>query len=356
MVPLPPIHAPIFAAAWLGLAGVNTAMDIEAFSPYISKALNLPVERLKVSNGGLDGSGLNCADVRCESARGPRPRSARYTARRRGGVRDGDSRSDVAYPRAASARAEAIAPRGRGGVSWVGVSVSLPGCPWRPQLTCSLCDEGSAYWIGRLAVRMLLAHADRIASTDIYSTPCPTLLPFHKDLLRYFEVGEPMELIELIQHTGRWMDGTSDPGEITSRRNAKLAGAARIVLRWAFPEDHLQQPPSPPASDTSISTPGSDTDDLGSLSQHEALALARRAVVPLIDLTVSLLGDRTVVKPERSVLCLGGGLMMSKGYRGFLLEGLRKEGVEWGSVQVVHDAAGVGASGLAAVQNGLSSV
>jgi hypothetical protein len=203
---------------------------------------------------------------------------------------------------------------------------------------------------------MLLAHADRIASADIHSTPCPTLLPFHKDLLRYFEVNEPMELIELIQHTGRWMDGTSDPGQIASRRNAVLAGAARIVLRWAFPEDHIQQPPSPPASDTSVSTPNSDADDLDGLSRHEALALAKRAVVPLIDLTLSLLGDQTVVKPERSVLCLGGGLMMSKGYRGFLLEGLRKEGVEWGSVQVVHDAAGVGASGLAAVQYGMSEV
>jgi hypothetical protein len=51
MLPLQPICAPIFAAAWLGLAGVNTAMDVEAFTPYIPKALNIPTEKLKVSNG-----------------------------------------------------------------------------------------------------------------------------------------------------------------------------------------------------------------------------------------------------------------------------------------------------------------
>jgi hypothetical protein len=42
--------------------------------------------------------------------------------------------------------------------------------------------------------------------------------------------------------------------------------------------------------------------------------------------------------------------MMSKGYRGLLLEGLKAHGVEWQDVEVVDDAAGVGAQGLAAVE------
>lgn len=51
VLPLRPINAQLFASAWLGLAGVNTAADVRAFTPYIPQILNIPVEKLKVSNG-----------------------------------------------------------------------------------------------------------------------------------------------------------------------------------------------------------------------------------------------------------------------------------------------------------------
>ena len=163
-----------------------------------------------------------------------------------------------------------------------------------------------------------------------------------------------MGLIELISHTGRWIEGAGgDAGQVASRRNAMLAGAARIVLRWAFPEDQDSargvQPPSPPPTSTTTPIQLGSQDPIV-LSQQAALSIAKNAIVPLIDLTMCLLGDRTITKPEESALALGGGLMMSKGYRGLLLEGLRREGVEWGSVQVISDAAGAGAIGLAAVE------
>jgi len=137
-----------------------------------------------------------------------------------------------------------------------------------------------------------------------------------------------------------------------------LVGAARIVLRWAFSNDHSPQPdrydiegqlPTPPDSKASTPSPSSKKTD-GASSRLEALRLAKMAIRPMVDLTMALLGDRTKVRPERSVLSLGGGLMMSKGYRDMLLEGLKKEGVEWRFVQVVSDAAGAGASGLAAIE------
>jgi len=143
-----------------------------------------------------------------------------------------------------------------------------------------LCDEGSAFWIGRLAIRNLLMHADQRASIQVYSEPPPPLLPFHQDLLDYFNVEDPMDLIEVVSHTDRWIGpGVSDPGQVASRRNAMLAGAARIVLRWAFSNDHSPQPdrydiegqlPTPPDSKASTPSPSPKKTD-GAASRPEAL-------------------------------------------------------------------------------------
>lgn len=199
---------------------------------------------------------------------------------------------------------------------------------------------------------MLLRYADRQASSRIYSTSTPDLLPFHQELLDYFGVASPMDVIELVTHNGRWLDPIdNDSSKVASRRNAMLAGSARLVLKWAFPEDGTPtRPPTPPIVSTAADVMPEDRDDPMVLSQREALKIAKMAVEPLIDLTLALLGDETVVKPKQSALALGGGLMMSKGYRGLLLDGLKNHGVEWGDVQVVDDAAGVGARGLAAVE------
>ena len=218
-----------------------------------------------------------------------------------------------------------------------------------------LCDEGSAFWLGRLCIRLLLGRADRLASASIYSTATPPLLPLHQDLMSYFATKEPMDLIELVSLTGSWVAGTSgDIGEVSSMRNATVAGAARVLLRWAFPEDDVGSYPSPPESDSSQSPPQQNghPEYLRTASTTAALRLAKMSIEPLIQLTLELLGDRTIVKPHESALALGGGLMMSKGYRGLLLDGLRKHGVSWGLVQVVDDAAGVGAFSLGKVEFG----
>ena len=163
-----------------------------------------------------------------------------------------------------------------------------------------------------------------------------------------------MDLIELVSFTGRWVAGTAgDIGEISAKRNATVAGAARVLLRWAFPEDAQDIPPSPPGSSTSHSAASNlDHDDPNATSVSEALRLAKMSVAPLIDLTIELLGDRSIVNPQETALALGGGLMMSRGYRGLLLEGLKKQGINWGLVQVIDDAAGVGALGLHKVEFG----
>lgn len=152
-----------------------------------------------------------------------------------------------------------------------------------------------------------------------------------------------MELIGIVSLIGPSAEDMSI-GEGTAKRNAYMAGAARTVLRWAFPVD--ASPPSPPASERSDEMDSSDA------SQMEAMKLVRKAIQPMVEMTIDLLGDGSVVRPETTVLALGGGLWQSKGYRGLFQEGLKKEGVEFAKVLLVDDAAGVGAQGLASVEFG----
>lgn len=211
-----------------------------------------------------------------------------------------------------------------------------------------LCDEGSAFWIGRLAIRSLLSNFDRSTRSTLYSSPASSLLPFHLDLLSYFGVKDPMELIGICSLIGPAAEELSI-GEATAKRNAYMAGAARTVLRWAFPDD--ASPPSPPASERSVDMdPLPEKEDEISQSRQEALRIVHKAITPMVELTIDLIGDGTVVKPQSTVLALGGGLWQSKGYRYLMKDGLKKEGVEFARVLLVDDAAGVGAEGLASVE------
>jgi hypothetical protein len=158
-----------------------------------------------------------------------------------------------------------------------------------------------------------------------------------------------MDLIGICSLTGPSNSDLSI-GEATAKRNAYMAGVARTVLRWAFPDDSSL--PSPPASlrsvDMDSNTPSLDAGV--TRSREEAFKIVKKAIQPMVDMTIDLLGDGSVVKPETTVLALGGGLWQSKGYRGLLQDGLKKEGVKFAKVLLVDDAAGVGAIGLASVE------
>lgn len=202
----------------------------------------------------------------------------------------------------------------------------------------------------------------------MYSSTAPCQLALHRDLLDYFGTDDYMDIINVVSLNDNTFSGVSI-GTATARRNALMAGAARIVFRHAFPEEQNDtapiaparisvpngKPPSPPLSETessvSADTPAKAMSDPG--SHAEALNIARSAVRSLIDLTLDLLGDRTVVQPETTALSLGGGLWQCAGYRELMLAGLAKEGVRFREFMVVSDAAGVGARGLAQVEFGM---
>jgi hypothetical protein len=198
-----------------------------------------------------------------------------------------------------------------------------------------LCDEGSAFWIGRLAIRELLGQWDREQCSGIYSAPTPPRLPLHDDLLEYFEVDDPTELIGIVALMTDFVEGLTI-GEASSKRNAYLAGAARHVFKWAFPAD----------SGVVLDS------DLARRSHEVALDIAKFAMSSLVKLAIECLGDGTIVHPEHTAVTLGGGLMNSPGYRHLLLEGLRERGVVFRDVLLVDDAAGEGAKALAAVTFG----
>ena len=48
---LPSLNVPVFRYAWLALAGISTRFDAEAFIPHAMAVLNLPADRIKVTNG-----------------------------------------------------------------------------------------------------------------------------------------------------------------------------------------------------------------------------------------------------------------------------------------------------------------
>lgn len=165
-----------------------------------------------------------------------------------------------------------------------------------------------------------------------------------------------MDIINVVSLNDNTFSGVSI-GTATARRNALMAGAARIVFRHAFPADR-QFPPSPPLSEGGYENGhgcngngnGNGHEDDG--SRKEALKIARSAIRSLVDLTLDLLGDGSVVCPRTTALALGGGLWQSEGYRSLLIKGLKSEGVEFRDCILVGDAAGVGARGLASVEFG----
>lgn len=192
----------------------------------------------------------------------------------------------------------------------------------------------------------MMFYADRSASTSIHSSATPARIPLHDDLLAYFGCEGPMGLIDVTSLSGPYVAGLS-VGEAVAKRNALMAGAAKIVFKYAFPEDDGISPPSPPIS---LHSDSSAEMDPYQESRREALRLARKSVEPMVELTTELLGDRTVVDPHHSALSLGGGLWNSNGYRKLFLDSLHKDGIDFKEVLVVGDPGGEGAKGLARVE------
>ncbi|OCF54252.1 hypothetical protein L486_08166 [Kwoniella mangroviensis CBS 10435] len=336
---LPNLNVSVFQYAWLGLAGVNCESDARGFMPFATGALALTTEKTKLSNDvnllaapALDIPGIDHV-VTVVAGTGTIGRTIRI-------------RSSSKLP-----------------LEDIGIARG-----WG----YLLCDEGSAFWLGRLAIRSVLALADRHASSSIYSSSPPPLLALHRDILEYFGTTDPADLITLASLSNSISDGL-DIGEATAKRNAKIAAAARVVLKWAFPDENPVRNglPTPPGSTDGEVEDSSDVDmdmeseaevelemisGLGTdeKSQKEAMKIVSKSIQPLVELTLECLGDMSVVKLDKTILVLGGGLMMSKGYRSLLLDGLAEteDKVRFKRVLKVDDSAVEGARALGKIEFG----
>lgn len=180
-----------------------------------------------------------------------------------------------------------------------------------------LGDEGSAFAVGRLAMRQLLTDYDArtTASLRLPGTTLQPILPLFTALLA--SLGAP-DAATMVDKT------YSDSNEL--ERKLWIAEGSRVVYDHAF--DRI---------------PGVDDP-----SRAIALQIVREAVAPIVETVVSLTKDGSDIDPARTLLSLGGGMYSAEGYRTLLLGGLKARGIAFAEVRLVQSAAEEGAKAVRA--------
>ena len=232
-----------------------------------------------------------------------------------------------------------------------------------------LCDEGSAYSIGRLAIRSILAEDDIISSALFLSPPRKTpiqRLGLHQALMDYFGVKDGAELIDRV-YSNHWSSSTGSGEQVErifasaiANRKVWMAEATRVVFRYAF---GASPPTSPTGTEPHVVSEGDRVEmeemDDEAESRQAAIEIAKIAIQPLIDIVrrlslpaLSLLPPLILsephphphlLSPTKSVLSLGGGLFKVEGYKQLLLDGLLEYGLVFAEVIIVGDASEEGA-------------
>lgn len=185
-------------------------------------------------------------------------------------------------------------------------------------LTSRLGDEGSAFAVGRLAMRRLLFNYDARTTISLRDQgrhePSP-LLPFYAALLAALNVPDAATMVDKTY---------SDSDEL--ERKLWIAGGSQTVYDFAF--DRVP--------------------DVDEASRSTAREIVREAVLPIIETVISLIGNGSKIDPQRTLLSLGGGMWSAEGYRRLLLDGLQARGTEFAEVRFVQSAAEEGARALRA--------
>ncbi|KAK4703022.1 hypothetical protein P7C70_g3194, partial [Phenoliferia sp. Uapishka_3] len=288
----------IFKRVWLGLAGITSKEDEDAFKPFAMEAFGFEAEepdRLKVTNDG------HLLASPCQSI--PHVDSAVVLV---------------------------------AGTGTVGFSFRKEGA----NVVCSgisggwgylLGDEGSAYSISRLAIRSLLLTSEGPSSHSpspsplLFSLPLcpPSPLALHTSLLKHFSVSSPSALISAV-----YRDHSSplSPSFLSSEANRKIwiAEACRVVFSYAFGSQGM----------------------LDEVSREAALGIVREASGGLMETVLRLV--RGGVEPTKAALALGGGLWRDEGYVKMLVEGLREKAMIFAEVVVVDEPAEAGVRALVA--------
>jgi N-acetylmuramic acid 6-phosphate etherase len=290
-VSLPFIH-PLFAAAWLGGAGLDRPADLASVHARVLKLLALTdPSTLLVTN---DAALLSSAIVKHDTVAN--------------GIRSNDAENKTGV----------VLIMGTGSIAYsFRVTLAERKLVTAPLERTSgwgylLGDEGSAYFIGREAVRRTLRHKD-------LGLP-PT--PFHKAVARHFGCDTIGGIISSVYAPNHFRE-IEDAAPLDSDPKLRIATLCPIVFGAAFPE-------------LTHSTASSETPQSGN---KEALDIVNLAAEAVIDIVLPLVRDKDRLSAKDATLVLGGALGQVEPYRNLIVSGLRARGEVFDNVEVVRDAA-----------------
>lgn len=288
-VALPP-PTPLFAAAWLGISGVDSQSAIDTITPVVSALLGVPAgKNLIVCNDThLLAAPLQMhADVSCAVTciAGTGGIVVSFTQEPDGGLKE----------------------MGRvGGWGWI------------------LGDEGGGFHVGREAVRQIIFRAD-VASVEGRKPVEEGKDTLERRVMEKFglqsDVYELLTAVHLPDPAPGIAHAENSPTYALVAREKRLSQLAPLVFQSAF----------------------EDEDPL-------AISVLRATSRELVD-QISILcrpGAPKGVRASEGVICFGGSLVGVEKYRDLLLEQLAERGHVFKRVEFVDDAAAVGAKGLAA--------
>lgn len=281
-----PLSNSLFAAVWIGGAGLARLTDLQSIRPRIASLLSISDSpRLLVTS---DSQLLSSAIIRPDNAA------------------DSDNYGLVLVT-------------GTGSISETFRSVpgSIPASVRRTGgWGYLLGDEGSGYWIGREALRRTLRNNDEGLPPN----------ELHQVVMKHFgcsTIGEIISAIydpRLAQSPHELSPGTTP---IPDDPKLRVAALTPLVFKVAFSGAYP------------------------SMAAEAASSIIRAAGVLAIDCVMPLLRD---ISPcEEATLALGGALAFIPQYRSILVDELRNRGHVFARVEVVTDAAGSAAKLLGKV-------
>ena len=284
---LPTTGAPPFAAAWLGVSGVDAPSAIARLTPLLATLLAIPEgPRLVIAND----THLLAAPVRLH------PDVTHAVA-----VIGGTGSITVSF-REVEGRLEEL---GRlGGWGWI------------------LGDEGGGFHVGREAIRGILMEHDR---ASVGSLPAESILKTR--LLSHFGITDVMDLLAIVHHSDPLPNttlGSESPHYLRISREQRLSSLSPIVFAAAF----------------------DDNDPLALRILRECADHLASQVAVLLGNSND--AAPRLVRAQDSIISFGGSLVGIEKYRVMILENLAERGHVFRYVEFVNDVALAGALGLAA--------
>ncbi|KAG6844033.1 hypothetical protein H0H87_010445 [Tephrocybe sp. NHM501043] len=269
-----PLNQPLFGAAWIGGAGLDRPADLEAVHSRTSKLLSLsdPATLLVTNDAAL----LSSAIIKHNDEQ---PGIAPQT--KTGVVLIAGTGSLAKSFTLTSAERKLVSTSAERAGGWGYL----------------LGDEGSAYFMGREAIRRTLRHRDA-------GRP-PT--PFHASVAAHFGCTSIGGIISAVYAPGQFREDP-DAKPLDADPKLRVASLCRAVFASAYPAPPAQPDP-------------------------EALEIVFEGAKSAVETLLCLLQDKDKIDPATSTLVLGGALGQIEEYKGLIVQELEKKGKEFASVE-----------------------